>query len=566
MKDVISLLSKRCIRIQKEGLVVVGNFISDFKNEFKGYNGTIFVKDLLSGLTVTAVALPLALAFGVSSGASAAAGMITAIFAGIVIALLGGASYQISGPTGAMTAVLIPVAMKYGMQGILVAGFLSGIILVIAGFLKVGRLVNYIPMPVITGFTSGIAVIIALGQIDNLFGTVSKGEGAIEKLMSYFTLGFKPNFAALSIGLLVIIIMLLWPKKFNAIFPSSLVGIIAAVIVSIAAKLNVAVVGDIPAKLILNDRLNLSSLTISNMEAFIMPAISIAALGMIESLLCGAAGGRMKNEKLNAGRELVAQGIGNMIIPIFGGVPATAAIARTSVAIKSGSQTRLTSVIHSIGLIISMFLLAPVMSKVPLSALAGVLMMTAWRMNEWESIKNIFSKRFRGAIWKFILTMMATIVFDLTLAIVIGIIFSLILFFVRISDIDITISDVYPEKLSIKSINHHRLKNAKVVYFTGPLFFGTAEKLSGMLSELDNTSLVVLSMRGMPMIDISGALVLHECIKELRTKGVQVVFSAVHPKVADMLKKTDSFNHVKDENIFWSTNEAIETIVEREAV
>ncbi|MCM8711613.1 SulP family inorganic anion transporter [Clostridium sp. SYSU_GA19001] len=545
---------------------MVSDFVSDLRKEFKGYNGTAFIKDLFSGLTVTAVALPLALAFGVSSGATAASGMITAIFAGIVIALLGGASYQISGPTGAMTAVLIPVAMKYGIQGILVAGFLSGAILFIAGLLKFGRIVNYIPMPVITGFTSGIAVIIALGQIDNLFGTISKGENAVEKIISYFNLGFKPNFSALSIGVLVIIIMLIWPKKLNAVFPSSLAGIIAAVIVSFAANLNVAVVGEIPAKLILDDRLSLSFLTIDKVKELIMPAISIAALGMIESLLCGAAGGRMKNEKLNAGKELIAQGIGNMIIPLFGGVPATAAIARTSVAIKSGAQTRLTSVIHSVGLIISMFLLAPVMSRVPLSALAGVLMMTAWRMNEWESIKNIFSKKFRGAIWKFILTMTATIVFDLTLAIIIGIIFSLILFVVRISDIDITISDVYPEKLSIKHIDVKRLKNAKVVYFTGPLFFGTAERLSVMLSELENVSLVILSMRGMPMIDISGALVLHECIKELREKGIRVVFSAVHPKVADMLKKTDPSNVIGDENIFWSTDEAIEAMLEREAV
>lgn len=545
---------------------MIGDFIADLKKEFKGYNGKILTKDLLSGLTVTAVALPLALAFGVSSGATAASGIITAIFAGIIIALLGGSSYQISGPTGAMTAVLIPVAMKYGIQGILIAGFLSGIILLIAGILKFGRMVNYIPMPVITGFTSGIAVIIALGQIDNLFGTVSKGQNAIEKIMSYSTLGFRPDFPTLAIGMLVIVIMIIWPKKLNAVFPSSLVGIIAAVIISMIGNLHVKLVGDIPAKLILDNRLNFALISMDNVKALIMPAISIAALGMIESLLCGAAGSRMKNERIDSGRELIAQGIGNIIIPIFGGVPATAAIARTSVAIKSGSQTRVTSVIHSVGLIISMFLLSPIMSKIPLSALAGVLMVTAWRMNEWESIKNIFSKRFKGAIWKFILTMMATIVFDLTLAIIIGITFSLILFLVRISDIDITISDVYPEKLMVKSMYAYKLKNAKVVYFTGPLFFGTAEKLSAMLSEIDNAKLVILSMRGVPMIDISGALALHECIKELREKGVQVAFSAVHPKVEDMLRRTDSFNVIGDDYIFWSTDEAIRTIVEREAV
>lgn len=542
---------------------MIKDFVCDLKKEFKGYNSSSLIKDMLSGLTVTAVALPLALAFGVSSGVTGASGMITAIFAGIVIALLGGASYQISGPTGAMTAVLVPIAMKYGIKGIFIAGFLSGVILLIAGIFKIGHIVHYIPVPVITGFTSGIAVIIALGQIDNLFGTVSKGDNAVNKLISYSYLGFKPNFTALAIGLLVIAIMIAWPKKLNMVFPSSLAAIIAAVLVSILFKLNVAVVGDIPRKLILDERLRFSYLSLSSIKDFIMPAISIAALGLIETLLCGSSAGRMKNEKINADRELVAQGIGNMLIPFFGGVPATAAIARTSVAIKSGSKTRLTSVIHSIGLIISMFVLSPVMSKIPLSALAGVLIVTAWRMNEWEAIKNIFSKRFKGAIWKFILTMTATIVFDLTIAIIVGIIFSLILFMVRISDVDIVVSDIYPEKLSSRNLDLSMLEKTKVIYFTGPLFFGTAEKLSAILSELDGIEYVILSMRGTPMIDISGSIVLHECLTDLTNKGIKIAFSAVNPKVSEMLKRTDTSNIISDENIFWSTDEAISAMIEK---
>lgn len=542
---------------------MIRDFVYDLKKEFKGYNSSSLMKDMLSGLTVTAVALPLALAFGVSSGATGASGMITAIFAGIVIALLGGASYQISGPTGAMTAVLVPIAMKYGIKGIFIAGFLSGVILLIAGIFKIGHIVHYIPVPVITGFTSGIAVIIALGQIDNLFGTVSKGDNAVKKLLSYSYLGFKPNFTALTIGLLVIAVMVAWPKKLNMIFPSSLAAIIAAVLVSILFKLNVAVVGDIPRKLILDERLRFSYLSLGNIKDFILPSISIAALGLIETLLCGSSAGRMKNEKINADRELVAQGIGNMLIPFFGGVPATAAIARTSVAIKSGSKTRLTSVVHSIGLIISMFVLSPVMSKIPLSALAGVLMVTAWRMNEWEGIRNIFSKRFKGAIWKFVLTMTATIVFDLTIAIIVGIIFSLILFMVRISDIDIVVSDIYPEKLSSQNLDLAMLQSTKVIYFTGPLFFGTAEKLSSILSELEGVELIILSMRGMPMIDISGSMVLHECLMDLQNKGIQVAFSAVNPKVSEMLKRTDTSNIISDENIFWSTDEAITAMIKK---
>ena len=201
-------------------------FLGSIKREFSGYNANAFSKDLLAGLTVTAVALPLALAFGVSSGLDAASGLITAILAGLIIGALGGASFQISGPTGAMAAILISLSVRHGVEGVFIAGFLSGLILLIAAALKVGALVSYIPSPVVTGFTSGIAVIIALGQIDNFFGTTSAGESAIEKLISYSELGFSVQLPTLFYGLLVILLMVLWPKKWNARFPASLLGII----------------------------------------------------------------------------------------------------------------------------------------------------------------------------------------------------------------------------------------------------------------------------------------------------------------------------------------------------
>lgn len=297
----------------------------------------------MAGLTVAAVALPLALAFGVSSGADAASGLITAIVAGIFIGLLSGASYQISGPTGAMSAILITLSAKYGIQGVLTAGLLSGVLLLIMAALKIGKLVSYIPAPVITGFTSGIAIIIALGQIDNFFGTVSKGENAIAKLISYGNLGFSPNWWAVGFGLLVVLIMVVYPKKISAYFPSSLMAIIIAVIANFilnpdAAASNVTEVGSIPQKLITDQSLLLNGIDFAHITDLLMPALSIAVLGMIESLLCGAAAGKMKGEKMDSTRELIAQGIGNVLIPLFGGVPATAAIARTSVVIKAADK------------------------------------------------------------------------------------------------------------------------------------------------------------------------------------------------------------------------------------
>ena len=265
-------------------------FFKDLKQEFSGYNSAKLMKDIMAGLTVCAVALPLALAFGVSSGASAASGLVTAIIAGVVIAILGGASYQISGPTGAMSAVLIGIVVDYGLQGVFFACFAAGILLLAAGILKLGRLTTFIPMPVVMGFTSGIAIIIALGQIDNFFGTVSEGASSLEKVASYSYLGFHPNMQAVLIGVLVVAIMLVWPKKWGAKVPGSLVGIIVATIVSIVFKMDLAVVGEIPRTLMLEERLSLSSLNLQMVSDLMSPIVTIAALGMIESLLCGASG------------------------------------------------------------------------------------------------------------------------------------------------------------------------------------------------------------------------------------------------------------------------------------
>ena len=352
---------------------MLNNYILRLKSEFKGYNSQKLVKDILAGLTVAAVALPLALAFGVSSGADAGAGLITAIVAGLLIGGLSGASYQISGPTGAMSAILIGLSTTYGLQGVFVASFISGVMLLIASLFKFGKVVSFIPSSVITGFTSGIAIIIATGQIDNFFGVTSKGGNTIEKLFSYSKLGFPINKYALMFGLLVVFIMLIWPKKWGSIFPSSLAGIIIALIVNLVGHFDVTVVGKIPTTLFPDARLSILSLNLTTITHLIIPAFSIAMLGMIESLLCGASAGKMKNEKLDADMELFAQGVGNMVIPFFGGVPATAAIARTSVAIKAGGQTRLVSIFHAIALLISMFVLGPFMSQIPLSALAGPL-------------------------------------------------------------------------------------------------------------------------------------------------------------------------------------------------
>ena len=540
--------------------MIIKDYVNVMRREFRGYNAKRFGKDLLAGITVAAVALPLALAFGVSSGASAAAGLVTAIIAGVLIGGLSGASYQISGPTGAMTAILVSLVAQHGLQGVFVACFLSGILLVICGLFKLGGLVSYLPMPVITGFTSGIAIIIALGQINNLTGLQSEGLSNVEKIISYFQLPQTLNVTSLIIGGAVILFMFIYPKKLSAYCPGSLVAIVLATAANMIFSFDVPVVGAIPQTIFLDDRLDFSAIDLDLVVNMITPAISIAALGLIESLLCGASAGRMKNEKLSADVELVAQGVGNMVIPLFGGVPATAAIARTSVAIKAGGQTRLTSVIHALVLLLSMFALGGVMSQIPLCALAGVLIVTAWRMNEWSAIKSIFGKKIKTAIFQFLITMIATVVFDLTVAILIGVAFSIVMFVVKVSDMQVSVAEVDTSRLDESSVTPEKLKHTCVVYISGPLYFGTCSKLEEKITALGENYNIIFSMRGVTVADISGIEALKEYCERLVQSGKMVYFSCVQPNVETMMERCGFKERFKYEMYFWSTDKVFEHI------
>ncbi len=539
---------------------IVKSFITMLQTEFSGYTAKNLLKDLLAGVTVAAVALPLALAFGVSSGASAASGMITAIVAGLFIGALSGGSYQISGPTGAMTAILLTLVAEYKLQGVFVACLISGFLLILAGIFKLGELVSFIPLPVITGFTSGIAIVIAIGQIDNLTGLSSSGMSILSKLTGYFQAGQSVNLPALLIGLAVIAFMLLYPKKLNQYFPGSLAAIVLATFFSIMFKLPVESVGQIPRTLFLENRLDLSAISLERLSALLMPAISIAALGLIESLLCGACAGRMKDEKLNSRQELIAQGIGNMILPFFGGVPATAAIARTSVAIKAGGHTRLTSIFHSVFLLLSMLMLGGIMSKIPLPALAGVLMVTAWKMNEWHTIRYIFHKRIKTAVFQFSITMASTVIFDLTVAIAIGVLFSLVMFVIKVSDMQILISDIDPKKLPDCTQLNEKHRCTSVVYITGPLYFATANKLEEKLDSLSGKETLIFSMRGVPFADISGVKALEELSLRLSEKNVSVYFTCVQPAVMEMFNRCGMKDSVGEEQFYWSTDRVLDAL------
>lgn len=527
--------------------------------EFSGYNAGAFRQDTLAGLTVAAVALPLALAFGVASGATAAAGLVTAILAGFVIGALSGAPYQISGPTGAMSAILILISQRYGMEGVWLAGMLSGIFILVIGLLKLGRFIAFIPAPVISGFTSGIAIIIFVGQIDNFLGIQTPGaESAALKFLGYFQGGWGPHWQSVALGTLVIAIMVLWPARWGKYVPGSLVGIVAATLVPLVTGWGVPVIGAIPRTILLDDRLQFGSIPWGDLGFLIAPALSITALGAVESLLCGAVASKMTGVRLQANQELVAQGVGNIIIPFLGGVPATAAIARTSVGIKSGGRTRMVSFIHAGALLAAALVLAPVIAQIPLTALSGVLMVTAWRMNEWHAIRFMFGKRFKTAIIVFLVTLGATITLDLTQAILIGGLLSAAIFINEVANLQIEVRDVDVARMRARGIQVRTdCKAIRVAYLSGPLFFAATSQFNEAFAREEETQVLILSMRAVPLIDISGIEALSSLAEKMTAAGKALMMTGVQPRVMHYMERAGLDHEIGKENFFWSSDRAI---------
>ena len=529
------------------------------RREFRGYGRASLQRDIIAGLTVGTVALPLALAFGVAGGATAAAGMVTAIIGGALIALLGGTSFQVSGPTGAMSAVLIVLSQRYGLSGVWVAGMLAGIILILLGAFRLGRYIAFIPSPVITGFTSGIALIIALGQIDNVLGVPPRdGEAAVDRLWHLVTAPPPLDWHAMVVAAIVIVTMLVLPR-FRRDIPASLVGIIAATAVVAAAGWQVARIGSIPQTIILDERLTLATIPWAALRDVLPAAVSIAALGAIESLLCGAVGSTMTGAPMDSDQELIAQGVGNLVLPFVGGIPATAAIARTSVAIKSGGVTRVTSIVHAALLFVSVIAIGPWISQIPLAALGGVLLVTAWRMNEWESIMFFTRRRIGHALAGMLVTMLATVVLDLTQAILIGLAISAVMYVrqsagsvdVRREGIDLARMRAQGHQLEVAHPDVH------VYYLTGPIFFGSVHTVLEAFADAGTYRVLVISMRGVPVVDVMGAQALLRIVERQQRRGGLVFLSGVQPAVRQLFERTGLIALVGEDRVVWSADRAI---------
>ena len=526
-----------------------------FVNEFRGYNSKAFLNDVTAGITVGAVALPLALAFGAASvdaehaAIGIAGGLITAILAGIISGLLGGGSFQISGPTGAMAVVLgTIVSGKYGLQGMFAATFISGLILLIAGLLRFGKLVQFIPKPVVTGFTSGIALVIAIGQLKNAFGVQAAGESTTDKLLDFFSNIKDTDITTLILTIAVIVIMAVYPKKLGKYVPGSLAAIIIITAVTAIAKLDVATIGSIPRSIINTEKLNVGDVNPSMIAEIMEYAITIALLGMIESLLCGTCAAAMKKEKFDSNVELIAQGIANMAVPFAGGVPSTAAIARTSVAIKSGCRTRLTSVFQSVFLIACMFILAPVIGMVPYAALAGVLLMTAFRMNDFATIKSYFDHKLVDAIVLFFVTMAATVILDLTYAILIGVGLAMVL----------TINTLAKIRVNVEEETLINNKNAAIVYSVGAYFFANGKELKKAIEKCEKKyDTYILSFRGVVFADVSAETEFVEAVNYIKEKGADYCFVGMNEFVTATLEKTGFSDHVGKDHIYKNLEEYV---------
>lgn len=529
--------------------------------EFGAYSRDTFQKDLIAGLTVAAVALPLALAFGVASGATAAAGLVTAIVGGVVIGALGGAPYQISGPTGAMSAVLILVGQQHGLVGIWVAGVMAGAMILALGIFKLGKVVNFIPVPVITGFTSGIAVIIFVGQIDNALGieTASADSAAI-KIYQYLTQSIPAISQQAVISTLIVVATMLLLPRINGVsrIPAALVGIMLVTALAWGFSWDVATIGTIPQTIVLEDRLLLDAISLELMGSLIGPAIAIAALGSIESLLAGVVAGRMTGTRLETNQELVAQGVGNLMLPFIGGVPATAAIARISVAIKSGGVTRMVSFIQSGALLAGAMMLSGAIASIPLAALAGVLLVTAWRMNEWYVIRFYFRRQLKTPVLVMLVTLVATVSLDLTQAILIGVGISLLFFINQISRLSIVPTEVDWDRMREAGFDvEHELPGVRVVYISGALYFGAVQQFVDEIERLPETPVLILSMRGVPMADVSSIHALEDLWEIQQKAGGQLYITGLQPQVERMLQRSGLTSSIGADRFFWSADQAI---------
>lgn len=506
--------------------------------------------DLVAGITVAIIALPLALAFGVSSGAGAASGLVTAIVAGLVAAVFGGSNVQVSGPTGAMVVVLGPIVAAHGTGAIAVVSLMAGAIVVVGGLLHLGRVVSYIPWPVIEGFTLGIAVIIFAQQVPAAVGTPA-GESTIAVVAAAQALTHAGGSTALwpLVAVAVVAVVMVLAPRWHPQLPGSIVGIVVVTVLAGASGVSLARIGVLPSSL---PAPALPEMTTADLTALLGPACAVAVLAAVESLLSARVAASMADSgRYDADRELVGQGIASIASGMFGGMPATGAIARTAVNVRSGGRTRLAAIVHVAGLLAVVYLAAGVVSHIPLAALSGVLMVTACRMVSRSTVRSVLGSSRSDAV-VFVVTAAITISFDLIVAVGIG----------------IAVAAFFALRTLARSGMVHReplpgapcAEDVRIALFRldGALFFGAADRMHDAVTEIDDVAVVILRMSQLQTLDATGARVVTEMIQTLERRGVTVLVKGIQPHhqhLADAVGVVASLTHRN--HLFVDLDEAV---------
>lgn len=531
----------------------------------KTYTKEQFVKDVIAGIIVAIIALPLSIALALASGVTPEKGIYTAIFAGFVISFLGGSRVQIAGPTAAFATIVAGIVAENGMEGLVVATLLAGTILILMGVLRLGSLIKFIPYTITTGFTSGIAVTIFIGQIKDFLGLKIVSEEpiieTIDKLSAVFSFIHTINYEALIVGLVCMVILIGWPYLpgvFKKI-PPSLIAVLVGIAMVSGLKMNVDTIGDLFE--ISNDLpgIALPKFSMDTVKNVLPDAFTIAILAAIESLLSCVVADSMVNSRHRSNMELIAQGAGNITSALFGGIPATGAIARTAANVKNGGRTPIAGMVHSVTLLLILVVLMPYAALIPMPAIAAILFLVAYNMSEWRNFVSLCKKAPKSDILVLVTTFVLTVVFDLVVAIEVGILMAAILFMKRMSDVTEVKGWKYvddendQDSLELRTVP----KNTVVFEMNGPLFFGAADKILEIHLD-EKINCLVLRMRSVSAIDATALNNLKHLYEDCKKKNITIIFSHVNNQPLKALQKSGLYTLVGSENFCKNIDVALE--------
>lgn len=551
-----------------KGFVFKPRLFSTLRN----YNRQTFMADLMAGIIVGIVALPLAIAFGIASGVTPEKGIITAIVAGFLISAFGGTKIQIGGPTGAFIVIVYGIIQEYGMSGLAIATFMAGIFLLLLGIFRLGTIIKYIPYPIVVGFTSGIALTIFTTQVKDLFGLTIEGGIPADFIAKWGV--YLQNFATIdpwctAVGILSIIIIAVTPK-FSKVIPGSLIAIVVMTAAVFFLKQNgmgtsIETIGD---RFSISSEIPEAALPAINWEVIkklISPAITIALLGAIESLLSAAVADGYIGDRHNSNQELIGQGIANIVCPIIGGIPATGAIARTMTNINNGGKTPIAGIVHAVVLLLIFLFLMPLAKYIPMSCLAGVLVIVSYNMSGWRTFREMFNNP-KSDVSVLLATFLLTVIFDLTVAIEVGLILACLLCMRRMAEttqVSVITDEIDPNADTDADTHEEHLavpEGVEVYEINGPYFFGIANKFEEMMADLgnDRPKVRIIRMRKVPFIDSTGLHNLENLISMSKKENIKVILSGVNEKVQSVLIKNHFDTKIGNANICSNINIALE--------